>query len=174
MNNKLTYLFLMLLLATVSSVGYSQITWKVKTNEAKIVFSELGSGAEGTFSGLEATIKFDPANLDKSSIEARIEVKTATSKEDGQAADIISKDYLDAAHYPHITYKSSKIEKKGKGFELTGKLTIKKVSKEVKIPFEFVKKNKKAVFKGKISITSKDFGLAAGEVVIDLEVPVNQ
>ena len=83
MNNKLTPLFLILLMAGLTSVGYSQITWKVKTNKAKIVFNELGSGAEGTFSGLEATIKFDPTNLDKSSIEARIKVKTATSKEDG-------------------------------------------------------------------------------------------
>ena len=92
----------------------------------------------------------------------------------GQAADIVSKDYLNVAQYPYISYKSSKIEKKDKGFELTGKLTIKKVTKEVKIPFEFIKKNKKAVFKGKISISSKDFGLDAGDVVIDLEVPVNQ
>lgn len=154
---------------------YGQITWKVNTKKAKITFNEVGSGAEGTFAGLEATIKFDPAHLSKSSIKARIKVATVTAKEGAdQAKDIMSKDYLNAQKFPYITYESTSISKKGKGFELTGKLTIKKATKEVTIPFEFINKNKQAIFKGKISISAKDFGLDAGDVDIELEVPVNQ
>lgn len=175
MKYRLIKLFLVMLIANFAQVGYSQLTWKVKTDKAKITYSELGSGAEGTFSGLEATIKFDPANLSKSSLKAKIKVSTVTASEgDDQVQDILSKDYLNGAKYPYITYESSKIEKTDKGFEVTGTLTIKATSKVVKIPFEFTQKDKTAVFKGKISIESKDFGLSAGGVVIDLEVPVGQ
>ena len=175
MKYRLTKLFLVILMASFAHIGYSQMTWKVKTDKAKITYSELGSGAQGTFSGLEATIKFDPTNLDKSSIKAKIKVSTVTASEgEDQAKDILSKDYLNAAKYPYITYESSKIKKTDKGFEVTGKLSIKGTAKEIKIPFEFVKKGKTAVFKGKISIDSKDFGMSAGGVVIDLEVPVGQ
>ncbi|WP_299459564.1 YceI family protein [uncultured Microscilla sp.] len=171
----LTKLFLVAFVVGVTQLGYGQMTWKVKTDKAKITFSELGSGAEGTFSGLDAAIRFDPTNLNKSSIKARIKVSTVTASEgEDQAKDILSKDYLHGAKYPYITYESNKIKKIDKGFELIGKLTIKETTKVIKIPFVFTKQDKTAVFKGKINITSKDFGLAAGEVVIDLEVPVKQ
>ena len=152
----------------------SQITWKVNTKQAKITYNETGSGAEGTFSGLEATIKFDPLKLSNSSITARIDAKSVTAKEEGQAADITSSEYLNVAKYPYIRFESTNIKKKGEKFELTGKLTMKGKTKEITVPFEFVKKNKTAVFKGKMTVAAKDFGMPVGDVFIDLEVPVDQ
>jgi len=174
MKNIFTPLLLLVLVAGLFAQAHSQITWKVNTNKAKITYNETGSGAEGTFSGLEATIKFDPLKLSNSSIKARINAKSVTAKEDGQAGDIMSDEYLNVGKYPYITFESTNIEKKDNKFELTGKLTLKGKTKEIKVPFEFVKKNKTAVFKGKMTISSKDFGLPAGDVYIDLEVPVNQ
>ncbi|OJJ20402.1 hypothetical protein BKI52_18255 [marine bacterium AO1-C] len=169
-----TPLLLLALVAGLLTQAHSQITWKVNTDKAKVTYNETGSGAEGTFSGLEATIKFDPLKLSNSSIKAKIKAKSVTAKEDGQAGDIMSAEYLNAAKYPYITFESTNIAKKGEKFELTGKLTLKGKTKEIKLHFEFVKKNKTAVFKGKMTISTKDFGMAAGDVYIDLEVPVNQ
>lgn len=161
-------------MAGVFTQAHSQITWKINSKKAKVTYNENGSGAEGKFSGLEATIKFDPIKLSNSSIKARIKASTVTASEDGQAADIMSAEYLNAAKYPYITFESTNIEKKGKKFDLTGKLTLKGKTKVIKVPFEFMKKGKTAIFKGRMTITTKDFGMAAGDVVIDLEVPVKE
>jgi polyisoprenoid-binding protein YceI len=77
-----------------------------------------------------------------------------------------SPDFFDATKNPDITFESTKIVKQGLGYEAAGKLTIKGVTKDVKIPFTIngpVKDpwgNTRIGVEGGLTINRQDFGVS--------------
>lgn len=69
-------------------------------------------------------------------------------------------DYFDSDKYPRISMQSVKFEKTGPiSFNGTFRLTIKEITKEIIIPFSFIKIQGKTEFKGNFSINRRDFGV---------------
>jgi polyisoprenoid-binding protein YceI len=171
---KTSLIFFSLLLAT---------NWTVDTANAKVGFSVKGpfGTVNGTFSGLEAVIQFDPNNLAGCSIRASIDAKTVNSGIGMRNHHLQSEEqYLNTDKYPRIMYKSSKIEKTGAGYKATGELTIKNVTKPVEIPFTFAPNGNAGVFKGSFTFKREDFNIgksggSIGDMItITLDVPVKK
>jgi polyisoprenoid-binding protein YceI len=157
--------------------------WKVDPANAKVGFSVKGpfGTVNGTFTGLQATIKFDAADLGGSSVVASIDAGTVSSGVGMRNHHLKSEEqWLNTAKYPRITYKSTKIEKTGAGFKAIGDLTIKGVSKPVEIPFTFTPNGSAGVFKGQFQFKRLDFNLGkpggtVGDVItITLQVPAKK
>ncbi len=100
-----------------------------------------------------------------------------------------SPDFLDAASYPELTFRSKGVEKRGGDrFRVLGDLTIHGVTREVELDVEYAGRtkdpwgNERAGFTAKTSIDRKAFGLtwnqlleAGGLVVgdrVDIEIEV--
>ena len=97
----------------------------------------------------------------------------------------MSPDFLDAAKFPTITFKSTKIKKAGKAFKVTGDLTIRGVTKAVTLDVELSnaltnpwgKQVRGVKVKGKIN--RQDFGVSwnktldKGGVLVGDEVTFN-
>lgn len=165
-------------------LGFALATnWTVDTGSAKVGFSVHGpfGTVNGTFSGLQAVLHFDPADLAGSSIEASIDAKTVSSGIGLRNHHLRTEEqWLNTDKYPRITFKSKKIGKTGSGYTATGDLTIKEVSRTVSIPFSFSASGNTGVFKGGFSFKRLDFNLGkpggvVGDVItITLEVPVKK
>ncbi len=67
----------------------------------------------GSFSKVSGTLFFDPLNVAESSIEAEIEVASIYTGVSRRDDDLRSANYFDAATYPTITFRSSRIEYAG-------------------------------------------------------------
>src|SRR5579862_1500413 len=122
---KKIYPFIILLLfATFSfaqvkpqTVSKSSITFHIKN---------LGITVDGVFGGFKGEIKFDPANLAASSIEASVETNTIDTDNGTRNDHLKSDSYFDVAKYPNITMKSVSFKhKSGKNYTGTFSLTIK-------------------------------------------------
>lgn len=157
--------------------------WTVDTANARVAFSVGGpfGTVHGTFTGLEATIRFDPADLAGSTIQASIDAKTVSSGIGLRNHHLRSEEqWLNTDKYPRISYRSAKIEKTASGYKLTGNLTIKDVTKPVNLPFTFTANGNTGVFKGQFSFRRVDFHLgkpggSVGDVItIDLDIPVKK
>jgi polyisoprenoid-binding protein YceI len=168
-----------ILLATVVFVG----NWNVDSANAKVGFSVKGpfGTVNGTFTGLKSTVKFDPADLGGSSVDASIDANTVSSGVGMRNHHLKSEEqWLNTEKYPLISYKSTKIEKTGTGYKAEGQLKIKDVSKPVEIPFTFTPNGNTGIFKGEFSFKRLDFNLGkpcgtVGDVItIHLEVPVKK
>jgi len=66
-------------------------------------------------------------------------------------------EFFEPAKYPVLTLKSSSISKTADGYLGEFNLTIKNVTKPVKIPFKFTQNDKKGVFSAKFDINRKDW-----------------
>lgn len=162
MNRKII-LYISLIICTLSYyIETKAQSWKPVT--AAITFKikhSLGATAEGSFKGFAGSINFDPMNLATASIKATIDVKTIDTGINLRDNTMRSNDYFGAEKYPRISMVSTKIEKAIKENEFIGyfNLTIKNVTKNVKIPFTFTQNNAQGVFKASFSVNRTEYGV---------------
>ncbi len=153
--------FSALILAGVVTAAFTLSTvWKIVDAEKVVVnFALKKEGTKGTFTGMEATIDFDDANLAKSNIKATIKVKslkTDSAKRDGH---LMSADFFDAEKHPTITFVSNEIVKSDKGFTAKGKLTMKGKTLDEQIWFSFDEENGSAKLNGVMEVSPYQFGV---------------
>jgi polyisoprenoid-binding protein YceI len=119
----------------------------------------------GQFNDFAGTAHIDTANPAASSVSLTIQtasIDTGVADRDGH---LRSGDFFDADANPEITFVSTKVERDGDDWAITGDLTIKGVSKPVTIDFESTGSardpfgNLRVGFEGSTSINRKDWGL---------------
>ncbi|MEO6150785.1 MAG: YceI family protein [Mucilaginibacter sp.] len=147
-----------------TAVTRSSVTYQVKN---------LGITTGGKFGGFQADIRFDPAQLTNSTIEASIDVNTVDSDNSTRDGHLKSAKFFDAEHYPRILLKSLSFQRKS-GNNYTGKfnLTIKGITKQVDVPFTYTAGNGKAGYNGSFIINRKDFNVGGSSLVLANEVTV--
>jgi polyisoprenoid-binding protein YceI len=166
-----------ILLASAFTI-ISSLDWKVKEDyTVQFCSGKIPSPANeySNFKGLKATISFDETNPEKSKIKASIEAATIDiGGYEKITAHSKEPNVLDVEKYPVITFESTAITKSNTGYDATGNLTIKNVTKEIKFPFTF----EKETFKGGFTIATEDFNITRGnawkDVYILLTIPVTK
>ena len=139
------------------------------------------SSVKGQFQKTTGTVNLDDKDVTKSTVEATIDVNSIDTRVPDRDNHLKSPDFFDAANHPDITFKSTKIEKAGKGkLKVTGNLTIRETTKPVVLmvegPTAAVKDPGGNLRRGLVATTEinrQDFGLKwskmveAGPVVAD-------
>src|SRR4029078_3879961 len=117
----------------------------------------------GRFNEYSGAIVYDEQDITKSSV--KVPIKAASINTDFKFRDdhLRAPDFFDVAKYPEITFKSTRIEKRGAAYAAVGIFTLHGVAKEIVLPF---KVNGKSSFQGEthlgaeatIVIDRRDFG----------------
>lgn len=162
-----------LLLSAFTS--YTALTWKISKGYA-IKFSS--DNPSGVFTKLDGTIAFDEANLSASKFEVSIDAASISTGNGMKNAHAKSKDWFDVKTYPSITFKSSKVSKFSKNYEMTGTLNLHGVQKEITFPFTFANNTFAANFEVnrldyKIGTDKGMSGKASKIMKIEVSVPVS-
>lgn len=147
--------------------GYKAGTWALDASHSEVGFSVrhmMISKVRGTFGGAEATI-VAPENPLELTLDAKVDVTTINTKDEGRDNHLRSADFFDVENYPAITFTSSGVRHEGGDFLVDGDLTIKDVTKPVTFTVEFGGfgtdpwGNYKAGATAKTVINREDFGL---------------
>jgi polyisoprenoid-binding protein YceI len=113
--------------------------YAIDKNHSQVAFGVRHMGlsiVHGRFTDFSGTIHLDPSDVTKSSVEVTIKTASITTDQPMRDKDLTtSPDFFDVAKYREMTFKSTKIEKRGDGYVAIGNLTIKDVTKQVEIPF---------------------------------------
>jgi polyisoprenoid-binding protein YceI len=123
------------------------------------------SKVHGRFSLWSGKLELDEQDMTKSRLEVDIDATTVDTKDEKRDEHLRSADFFDVAKFPKLTFKSTKIEKDGDDYKVTGDLTIKDVTKSVTLAVEggaVVKDpwgGTRTGFSAKTTINRKDFGL---------------
>lgn len=124
------------------------------------------SNVRGKFGDFTVTIVYDDKDVTKSSVEAVIKATSIDTGIDRRDTHLRNADFFDVEKYPEITFKSSRIEKKGKGFIAHGTFSMHGVSKEIAIPFTVNGVNSDAKTgktvlgaTGKTTLNRRDYGI---------------
>ena len=142
---------------------------------------------KGRFKDFTGTIHYD-ADVTKSTVEFTAKVESIDTGVTNRDNHLRTADFFDVAKFPEITFKSTKVEKKGNSYLLHGDFTLKGVTKQISLPFNItgaIKDNRGTMRFGiaaETKINRRDYGITWGakmpngglnvgdEVVIDLQL----
>jgi polyisoprenoid-binding protein YceI len=156
--------------------AHTQIGFKVKHMVVTTV--------QGKFNEFTGTVFYDEKDVTKSSVQGTIKVASIDTDNPKRDEHLRSADFFDAANFPEITFKSKKIVKQGDGLVAIGDMTIRGVTKEIKVPFTINGKVVDPWGKTRVgldataSINRQDFGVSwnktldNGGVVVSNEVKI--
>ena len=125
-----------LAVAIASSVTLAApVDYKIDPTHTATVFSwnHFGfSTPSANFTDIQGVIKVDNAKPANSSVEVTIPISSVNTNVPALDKEFQEEAWFNAAKYPNITFKSTKVEKKKKKhFKITGDLTVKGVTKPV-------------------------------------------
>jgi polyisoprenoid-binding protein YceI len=124
------------------------------------------SHVRGKFTDFTVAIVYDDKDITKSSVNAVIKTASIDTGIERRDAHLRTADFFDAEKNPEITFKSTRVEKKGKNFIAHGTFTMHGVSKEIALPFTIngVNKDEKTGkttlgLTARTSLSKKEFGM---------------
>ena len=125
-----------LAVAIASSVTLAApVDYKIDTTHTATVFSwnHFGfSTPSANFTDIQGVIKVDNAKPSNSSVDVIIPISSVNTNVPALDKEFQEEAWFNAAKYPNITFKSTKVETKDKKhFKITGNLTVKGVTKPV-------------------------------------------
>lgn len=159
---------------------HSEVHFKVK----HLVISTV----TGTFKVFEGSFETTSDDFTSADISFALDVSSVDTNQGQRDDHLKSADFFDAETYPKIVFKSTSFTKKDNDeYELVGDLTIREITKSVKLDVEYggiatdFYGNIKAGFELKGKINRKDFGLTwsgiteAGAIVVgeDIKLDIN-
>jgi polyisoprenoid-binding protein YceI len=144
----------LILVTSAFVTATSSVDYKIKDG-FKIAFKS--KDPSGIFTSLKGTVKFDEANLAASKLDLSVDVSSISTGNGMMNKKAQTDEWFGSAKYPTIKYTTSKIEKAGNDYLLTGTLTLKGVSKEKKIPMKVTKAGTEITLTGAFAVNRMDY-----------------
>ncbi len=159
---------------------HSEVHFKVK----HLVISTV----TGTFKSFEGTFEAENGDFTDAEIDFSLDVSSIDTNQEQRDTHLKSADFFESEKYPKIVFKSTSFRKVDDDeYELTGDLTVKDVTKPIKLEVEYGGSatdfygNEKAGFEIEGKISRKEFGLTwdavteAGAIVVgdDIKLSIN-
>lgn len=171
MNRKHLPITLLAILLAVLPVNSAVTKYAADAAHSNVGFSIpiLGgmSSVGGKFTDFTIEIVYDDKDVTKSTVNAVIKATSIDTGIERRDAHLRNADFFDVEKFPEITFKSSRIEKKGKDFIAHGTFTMHGVAKEIALPFTIngVRKDEKSGkttlgATARTTVNRKDYGVS--------------
>lgn len=129
----------------------------------------LGFNVNGSFSGLDGSIRFNPDSLAVSNFDVSVDANSINTDNNMRDNHLRNDSYFDVKNYPRIHFVSTKIapSNKKETWIMFGNLTIKNKTKEISFPFTAIPSMEGYQFKGAFKLNRRDFGVGGGSTISD-------
>jgi polyisoprenoid-binding protein YceI len=147
-------------------------SWQIVSGSSQLNFTATLNGApvSGTFKQFSGDIKFDPAQLDKCSVNIKVSMDSINSTNPDAPGALKSKEWFDVKDFPEAIYTATQFtkgEKNDKGadsYVAKGNLTMHGITSPLTLTFtldEFTPS--KAIVNGSTSLQRSLFSVGQGE-----------
>ena len=152
--------------ASVFALTANAVEYKaIQLDKSKVTFQykQMGVAMDGQFKKFTAQLNFDPAK--PAAAQAQIDIDLASVDAGSSDADdeVVGKSWFNVKAFPKATFVSKQIKATGPNqFEVTGALTIKGKTQDIKFPLKHVAQANSGVFSGGFVIRRGDFAIGEG------------
>jgi polyisoprenoid-binding protein YceI len=146
--------------AAAAVAGYS-----ADAAQSRLEFTGVQAGAEfkGVFHKFTAIVDFAPDATANSRIDVQIDMNSVDSMDKDRDGTMRGPDIFDVAHFPTAHYVTRSISKTAAGYSAIGALTLRGVTKDVPIDFQFAADPGGAKLTGSAKLKRLDFGVGQGD-----------
>ena len=165
------------------------MSWSLDSAHTQVQFTVrhmMISKVRGEFQKVSGSVALDEANPTNTTLDIQIETASINTRDGQRDGHLRSPDFFNSEVFPNITFKSTKVEVTGQNKAiLTGNLTIRDITREVKLDVEFTGMAKSpwgttnAGFTARGSLNREDFGLVwnvaleTGGLLVGKDVELN-
>jgi polyisoprenoid-binding protein YceI len=133
----------------------------------EFTFTQAGAANKGRFTHLQVALEFSAENLAASQLDVSIEMNSVDTGDQERDDTLKGADLFAVAKFPQAHFAASQINRTASGYEAVGKLTIRDVTRDARVPFSFrtATENGAAVgyMSGKTSVRRLDYGVGQGD-----------
>ena len=133
----------------------------------EFTFMQAGAANKGRFARFQVGFDFSAENLAASRLDVTIEMSSADTGDQERDDTLKGADLFAVAKFPQAHFAASQINRTASGYEAVGKLTIRGVTRDARVPFSFrtATENGAAVgyMSGKTSVRRLDYGVGQGD-----------
>lgn len=185
---KLSTIFAAAMLLFAAGTTSAQSKWSVDASHSSVKFTVshlMVSEVDGSFGKYDGSIDAPGADFNNATVNFTVDVNSVNTDNEMRDKHLKSDDFFNAEKYPNMTFKSTSFKKgKGNSYVLEGNLTIRDVTKKVKMDVTYGGSvvdpwgNTKAGFKAVTKISREAYGLKwnklteAGGAVVGDEVTI--
>lgn len=135
--------------------------FEIDRNHSRVGFAVRHMGVatvRGEFRDFEGHLLLNTEDITQSKVQVVVQTATIDTGNERRDNHLRSDDFFNAERFPTITFEGHSVERTADGHALVGNLTIRDVTKEVRIPFEL---------NGPITLDGRQRLGAEGEVTVD-------
>lgn len=149
-------------------------TWNIDPAHSSVGFTIrhlMISKVHGNFTRWSGSLVFDEAEPAASKVEVQIDVASIDTRESNRDAHLRTGDFFEVEKFPHMTFKSTRVEGSGSDFKVTGDLTLRGITKPVVLDVEYGGRSnhpqlgERIAFSARGVIHRKDFGVTFQQIL---------
>jgi polyisoprenoid-binding protein YceI len=162
------YLLIALMLEVFTQPAFGVDCWTPVPEGSKIAFSVSQAGAElqGSFKNFTGSVCMDPADAGKDRLRVEVDLASVDTQLPELDEALRGGDFFEVKRWPHATFESESVKALGGGrYQVTGKLTIRDVTRSISVPFTWTPAadGKSAKLEGQLSLQRLDYKIGQGQ-----------
>jgi polyisoprenoid-binding protein YceI len=146
-------------------------------NAVKFRIKNAGFTVPGYFSSFKPYVSWDKSNPSAAKFSGTVDVNTVNTSNSARDKHLKASDFFDVAKYPSMKFESTSVTSVSSDrIKITGKLTIKDVTKTVTFDTKVSKSGSKTIFESTLLINRLDYNVGtsswtlANDLYIDLHI----
>jgi polyisoprenoid-binding protein YceI len=158
-----------LLAATARAEGPAAVHYVLDQSKSALQFSFVQAGAQnsGNFRRFPVVFDFSPDNLAASRLDVTVEMGSLDTGDKERDDTLRGADLFAVSKFPQAHFVATQLVKSAAGYEAVGKLTLRGVTRDARVPFTFRTATEGGVavgyMSGKTSLKRLDYGVGQGD-----------
>lgn len=155
---------LLALLATTASARAADWTVDYANSKLGFVATYEGVGFDTRFETFTADIDFDASDPGSGRFEVVVQISSVNSRSKDRDEGMLDAEWFDSATHPSARFETTAFEQIGPGrFQATGNLTVKGVTRSIKLPFSWEQDGDRARLRAETTLERTSFDIGSGE-----------
>lgn len=148
--------------ATTGSVAH--FTQVPGTGSLTFSFMQAGAESRGSFKQFTTELTYDPGKPTAGSLKVTVQAGSLETQDKDRNDALAGADLFDVAKYPTAQYVANSFaQRPGGQLEAVGKLTLRGVTKDLRVPLNLRISGDGAELSGEVTLKRLDFGVGQGE-----------
>jgi polyisoprenoid-binding protein YceI len=149
------------ILAAAPPVLAETTRFRIQPEASKLTFHATSRlmNADGKFSRFAGDVTVDPADLTSARVTVNVEATTVDTGIAMRDRHLRSEDFFHVEKFPAITFESLRVEGAGRRLLVVGRLTLRGVTREVRVPVDVSVTGKRLEARGQFDVKRTDHGM---------------
>ena len=154
-------LLLGLILAAAAPVPAEVTRFRIQPEASELTFHATSRlmNADGRFSRFGGDVTVDPADLNTARVTVRVEAASLDTGIGRRDRHLRSEDFFHVEKFPAIIFESLRVEGAGRRLLVVGRLTLRGVTREVRVPVDVSVAGKRLEARGQFDVKRTDHGM---------------